>query len=113
MGTNVLSWNQALRMGHQPALYPFIATLVPTGEFEAVLDFKVWAKKTMGICCYFTQTETGRKFQLTVYRRKSDERYMLDGCEIDFSTCDVARIYRVRVDINGKGKITFKNASYQ
>ena len=67
----------------------------------------------MGISCYFTQTETGRKFQLTVYRRKSDEKYMLDGCEIDFSTCDVARIYRVRVDINGKGKITFKNASDQ
>jgi hypothetical protein len=113
MGTNVLSWNQALRMGHQPALYPFIATLAPTGEFEAVLNFKIWAKKTMGICCYFTQAETGRKFQLTVYRRKSDEKYMLDSSEIDFSTCDVARIYRVWVDINGKGKITFKNASYQ
>jgi hypothetical protein len=113
MGTNVLSWNQALRMGHQPALYPFIATLVPTGEFEAVLDFKIWAKKTMGICCYFTQTETGRKFQLTVYRRKSDEKYMLGGSEIDFTTCHTDCIYKVRVDINGKGKITFKDASYR
>lgn len=113
MGTNVLSWNQALGMGHHPALYPFIATLVPTGKFEAVLDFKVWAKKTMGICCYFTHAETEKKFQLTVYRRKSDEKYMLDGSEIDFSTCDVACIYRVWVDINGKGKITFMNVSCQ
>jgi hypothetical protein len=38
---------------------------------------------------------------------------MLDGSEIDFSTCDVARIYRVWVEINDNGKATFKNASYQ
>jgi hypothetical protein len=113
MEKNVLTWNQALRMGYQPGLYPFIATLVPTGKFEAVLDFKVWARKTMAVCCYFTQTETGIKFQLTVYRRKSDEKYMLDGSEIDFSTADIGCNYIVWVGINGMGKISFKSASYQ
>ncbi len=112
MERNVLTWNQALAAGFHPGLYPFIATLVPTGELEAVLDFKVWAKKTMGICCYFTQTATGRKFQLTVYRRKSDEEYMLDGSDIDFSTCEQSRIYKICVAINGKGKISFRNAAY-
>jgi 3,4-dihydroxy-2-butanone 4-phosphate synthase len=110
MERNVLTWNQALAAGFQPGLYPFIATLVPTGELEAVLDFKVWAKKTMGICCYFTHTETARKFQLTVYRRKSDERYMLDACEIDFTTCETGASYMVSVEINGKGNIAFGNA---
>lgn len=108
MGPNVLLWNQALRMGHQPALYPFIATLVPTGEFEAVLDFKIWAKKTMGICCYFTQQSSGRKFQLTVYRRKKDERCMLDGSEIDFTTCETGASYIISVEIN----VMFWNAWY-
>ena len=90
--------------------YPFIATLVPTGQFEAKLDFKIWARKTMGICCYFTQQRSGRKFKLTVYRRNNDERYMLDGCEIDFTTCETGILYMVSVEINGKGNIAFRNA---
>jgi hypothetical protein len=109
MENNVMSWNQALRAGHNPSEYPFIATLVPTGQFEAMLDFKIWAKKTMGICCYFTQQSSGRKFQLTVYRRKEDERYMLDGCEIDFATCETEMDYILSV-IDARGKISFANA---
>ena len=101
MENNVMSWLQGLRAGHNPSEYPFIATLVPTGQFEAKLDFKIWAKKTMGICCYFTQQSSGRKFQLTVYRRKSDERYMLDGCEIDFTTCETGISYMVSIEIHG------------
>jgi len=113
MEKNVLTWNQALSMGRHPGLYPFIATLVPIGKFEAVLDFKVWAKKAIGICCCFTQTQTGRKFQVTVYRRQRDKRYMLEGSEIDFSTADTGCNYRVWIDFNGKGKIAFKSADYQ
>jgi len=105
-----MSWNQGLRAGHNPSEYPFIATLVPTGQFEARLDFKIWAKKIMGICCYFTDQRSGRKFQLTVYRRKEDERYMLDGCEIDFATCEIDTCYNISVAINLKGRPAFVNA---
>lgn len=106
-----MSWNQGIRTGHNPSEYPFIATLVPTGQFVAKLDFKIWAKKTMGICCYFTDQRSGRKFQLTVYRRKSDERYMLDGSEIDFATCEIDTCYHILVAINNKGKAAFLYAS--
>ncbi len=63
MENNVLSWNIALEKGLEPRLYPYTAEHVPVGKYEAVLDFKIWAKKAMGICCYFTQRNTGIKFQ--------------------------------------------------
>jgi len=107
-----MSWNQGLRAGHNPSEYPFIATLVPTGQFVAKLDFKIWAKKTMGICCYFTDQRSGRKLQLTVNRRKSDETYMLDGCEIDFAICETGICYTVSVAINGKGNVMFRHTWY-
>jgi hypothetical protein len=110
---NVLSWHQALDKGFNPSSYPFETALVPLGEFSAQLDFKIWAKKTMGISCFFTRLESQTKFQLTVYRRRSDSQYMLEGCDsnIDFSTCPVNENYLVQVAVNGKGNISFKNAS--
>lgn len=50
MECNVLSWNVALEKGYEPRLYPYATEYVPLGEYEAVLDFKIWAKKAMAIC---------------------------------------------------------------
>ena len=110
---NVLSWHQALEKGYNPTSYPFETVLAVLGEFHATLDFKVWAKKTMGISCFFTRPEDQTKFQLTVYRRRSDNQYMLEGGDsiIDFSTCPVNENYLVEVAVNRKGNISFKNAS--
>lgn len=83
---------------------------IPVGEYDAKLDFKIWAKKIAGICCYFTQQDTGIKFQLTVYRRRLDALYQLDSCDVDFKTCPVSTLYRIKVGLNGKGNITFKDA---
>lgn len=47
MGSNVLSWNQALEQGYEPRLYPYLAN-IPLDEYDAKLDFKVWAKKISG-----------------------------------------------------------------
>jgi hypothetical protein len=58
-------------------------------------------QKDNGHLLLFHPNENGRKFQLTVYRRKNDEKYMLGGREIDFTTCLTECIYRVRVDIDG------------
>lgn len=111
MENNVLSWNVALEKGHEPRLYPYNAEHVPIGVYEAELDFKIWAKKAMAICCYFTQRDTGIKFQLTVYRRQIDERYMIDGSTIDFKVCPANAVYLITVNLNGKQKATLKNAS--
>ncbi len=111
MESNVLSWNQALDKGYEPKLYPYLSEQVPLGKYNAKLDFKIWAKKIAGICCYFTQQDTGIKFQLTVYRRKSDELYQLDECNIDFKVCPISAIYYVKVGLNGKGNISFKDAA--
>lgn len=109
MENNVLSWNVALDMGYEPRLYPYIGEAVPLGAFEAVLDFKIWAKKAMGICCYFTQKDTGTKFQLTVFRRQRDKSYMIDKSVIDFKMCDVNKGYLISVILNGKQKPALKN----
>ncbi|MDQ6812813.1 MAG: hypothetical protein M3040_03605 [Bacteroidota bacterium] len=111
MESNVLSWNVALEKGYEPRLYPYAIEYVPLGEYEAVLDFKVWAKKAMGICCYFTQKDTGKKFQLTVYRRQKDEQYMLDENGIDFKGCPVNTDYLITVNLNRKQKAAFKGAA--
>jgi hypothetical protein len=54
MECNVLSWNVALEKGYEPRIYPYATEDVPLGEYEAVLNFKIWAKKAMAISCYFT-----------------------------------------------------------
>lgn len=105
-----MSWGVALEKGYEPRLYPYTIEHVPLGEYEAVLDFKIWAKKTMGICCYFTQEESGIKFQLTVYRMPTDKLYMINGCDLDFTVCAANALYLITVGLNGKQNITFKNA---
>ncbi len=102
MENNVLSWNVALEKGLEPRLYPYTAEDVSVGKYEAVLDFKIWAKKAMGICCYFTQRNTGIKCQLTVYRRQKDKLYMTDESDIDFKVCSDKTPYLICVNLNGK-----------
>ena len=111
MESNVLSWGQALEKGYEPRLYPYQLQQIPLGEYNAKLDFKIWAKKIAGICCYFSQQETGIKFQLTVYRRRSDELYQLEGGDVDFKICPISSLYHIRVGLNSKGNITFKDAA--
>lgn len=111
MESNVLSWGQALEKGYEPKLYPYQLEQIPLNEYEAKLDFKIWAKKIAGICCYFTQHGTGIKFQLTVYRRRLDELYQLEGCDIDFKICPISILYYIKVGLNSKGNITFKDAA--
>lgn len=111
MESNVLSWNQALEKGYEPKLYPYQADRIPLGKYYAKLDFKIWAKKIAGICCYFTRQDTGIKFQLTVYRRKSDELYQLEGCDIDFKVCPISASYEIKVGLNNRENISFKEAA--
>ena len=109
MARNVLSWNVALRNGFQPRLYPYTFGAVPLGEYDAILDFKVWAKKIMAIGCYFTQASTDKKFQLTVYCSGTGI-YRIKDCPIDFTECPIGRLYRVRVVTDQKKKIIFQGA---
>ncbi|MEJ7737029.1 MAG: hypothetical protein WKF97_06345 [Chitinophagaceae bacterium] len=111
MESNVLSWSVAVLMGFEPRNYPYLNKCVPLGEYEAVLDFKIWAKKVMGISCYFTQKNTGVKFQLTVYRRRRDELYMMDESDIDFKFCAVNAVYVINIALSDKGKTILKKAS--
>src|SRR4051812_17243103 len=108
MDRNVLTWHIAVEEGLNPRDYPYNAEEIPVGEFEAVLDFKIWSKKVMGISCYFTQAETGKKFQLTVYRRAINETYTLKDCEIDFTQSPIGCHYYISVFINDKGRAVFK-----
>jgi hypothetical protein len=112
MENNVLSWGVALEKGYEPRLYPYTLEHIPIGEYEAILDFKIWAKKAVGISCYFTERDTGAKFQLTVFRRQGDKLYKLDKSDIDFKTCDTDSGYKITVVINSKGNVSFKNIKY-
>jgi len=112
MATNVLSWGVALDKGFEPSEYPYTIDKVPLGEYEAILDFKIWAKKVMGICCYFTQVVSGKKFQLTVYCKGRTGAYkIIEGCGIDFTSCPIGTAYKIKVGANEKKKIVFEKAA--
>jgi len=111
MESNVLSWNVALDRGYKPELYPYATESVPLGEYRAVLDFKIWAKKAMAVSCYFTQKDSNVRFQLAVYRRQIDKEYKLDNDNIDFKVSPIDAIYLISVALNNKQKAAFKNAA--
>ncbi len=112
MESNVLSWNTALERGYEPKLYPYTVDHIPIGEYMATLDFKIWAKKAMAVCCYFTQADSGRKFQLTVFRRQKDKLYALNESNLDFKFCNSNCLYNVSVSLKENGKVVFKNAAF-
>ena len=112
MKNNVLSWNIAIEKGLNPSLYPYTAEHIPVGEYDAILEFKIWAKKIMGVCCYFTQTRTGKRLQLTVYRQPQTKMYTLDNCsEINFAESPVGCPYHLIVFISERGRIVFEKAA--
>lgn len=108
--SNVITWSNALDSGYEPRDYPYAGEEVPMGQYEAQLDLKVWSKHTMGISCYFTAIGTGKKFRVTVFRRKSDEVYALEKESLDFKECPLEAIYRITVDSNKKGDAVLKSA---
>jgi hypothetical protein len=112
MERNVLSWKACLEKGYEPRLYPFNLDNIPAGIYNARLDFKIWAKKTMAVVCYFTLMDTGQKCCLSVFRTKGDEQYILPGGDIDFATCPIEIIYRISITYNAKGKPVIKEAEF-
>jgi len=109
---NVKFWKEAVVEGFDPGSYPYVAEKVPMGVVEAMLDGKIWAKRQMGIGCYFTRVSSGERFLLTVYRDKKDQRYRVKGCPIDFACCPVGAgyVYRLEVEVNGKGNAVLRGA---
>jgi hypothetical protein len=98
MENNVLAWRKASQMGLRPKDYPYEKKLVPTGMVVARLDFKIWAKKVMGINGYFSQ-EGGLRFQLTVFLNKRLRNYKLNNEAIDFAFCSVDCRYELKIGI--------------
>ena len=110
--SNVLTWKAALDGGCEPRLYPYTAADVPQGQYEATLDFKIWAVRALTLNCYFTEVATGKKFQLSVYRR-DDEVYGLPGGDIDFKESPVNAVYLITVSLNTKDKAVFRQAKLE
>ena len=109
MASNVLVWKDALAKGFKPGLYPYQD--VPSGEYDATLDFKIWAKKVMAINCYFTVILTGQKIQLTVFCQEAG-RYKLLNSMVDFKACPTEAVYLIKVQADQKKKIRFVSASF-
>lgn len=107
MKRNVMSWDDALALGHEPRLYSYQPADIPAGDLVATIDFKIWAKWASAVSCYFTATGSERKFQLTVFKDFKTEKYCLKDTDIDFTVCPVKEVYTIRVNQNGKGRMVF------
>ncbi|MEP6749413.1 MAG: hypothetical protein ABJB86_16880 [Bacteroidota bacterium] len=112
MERNVMSWNIALDKGFEPRLYPYGPVNIPEGYYDARIDFKIWAKKTMAVVCYFSIEAINEKCCLSVFRMQATKAYKIRGCDIDFTTCPTGRIYKIRIGYNGKNKPVLQEAAF-
>ena len=110
MERNVTSWGVAINAGHEPRLYPFNPEGIPAGEYTALLDFKIWAKKAMAVVCYFRLQDIQKKCSLSVFRLYENKEYMLKGGDIDFTTSPINILYKIVIDYKVKGKPVLKGA---
>ena len=104
--SNVFAWDQALENGCEPRMYPYTDT--PLGIINAVLDFKIWAKESVAVTCYFTEVDHGTKFQVSVFRQ-SDKSYRLKNGEIDFTECPTGKEYQLTIERNSKNNPSLKD----
>ena len=101
---NVMTWRQAVDNGYTERVAEYSYENIPVGSFRASLDFKIWAKKVMGINCFFTIKETGQKILLTAFC-KEEGVYRIG--RVDVTTCVVNRDYKISITLNQKEKVVF------
>lgn len=95
-----LTYDQAVEMGLEPRDYAYDPVI---GEFEAVLDFKVWGK-SVNLQCFFTVPETGERFRVSAFREDGKHYTPKDG-EIDFSEEELeGGLYLLTIGKNKKGR---------
>ena len=70
----------------------------------------MWAKRAYTIHCYFTQTGTEKKFQLSVFKNIKADVYGIETGDIDFHNCPDQVNYRITVYVNDKGWPVLKEA---
>ena len=110
MESKVMGWGDITGTGIDLSGYAWQTDKVPVGQYEAVLDYKVWSNKITGINCYFRIVETGELIKLTLFRLK-DGNYKLEDGDLDFKDCPTGVNYRIKTALNGKGNICFKECS--
>ena len=94
-----LTYEQAVEQGLEPRSYAYEPVI---GEFEAVLDFKVWGK-SVNLQCFFTVPATGERFRVSAFRDEAKRYTPRDGV-IDFSEPGIeGSLYRLQVGHNAKG----------
>ncbi|HEY9259494.1 hypothetical protein [Chitinophaga sp.] len=111
MNENVNTFLQALDAGYEPREYLYEAHYLPIGDVCALLDFKIWTKNAAGITCFLSENDTGKKFRLTVFRRKDNHEYKLDDGIVDFRNCPVGTLYHLVTEKNGSGNIMLRRAT--
>jgi len=110
MESNVIGWKQIISSDVDLWGYVWQTENIPVGEYEAVMDFKVWAKNVTGIHCYFRIVESDKLIKLTLFRLK-DSSYRLDNGKVDFRNCPIGAIYWIKTALNGKGNICLQECS--
>lgn len=101
-----LTYDQAVELGLEPRDYAYEPVI---GEFEAVLDFKVWGK-SVNLQCFFTVPTTGERFRVSAFRDDGKHYTPKDG-RLDFSDEGlVGGLYRLKIEKNKRGKAAWLEA---
>lgn len=108
MSGKVYTWNEALRVGHDPRQYGYLPGIIPPAPCIARLDFKWWAQKVIGINGCFTLEDGGKKIQVTVYP-STRHGYRIGKELIDLHSCPEAVLYLISVEADKKGRWVLRN----
>ena len=107
--TTVLHFNTAIIGGYEPGNYSWDKQVIPTGKYDARLDFMIWSKKQMAINCYFTTEDNNSKIILSAYRSKDkEEKYLAGNTEMRHIPFNV--MMNLEVQLNSMGNPSLKNA---
>ncbi len=84
----------------------------PEGDWTGRLLAKCWGK-SMNLICFFEDEVANKKYKLTAYRSRDDERrYCPKDAGIDFSEKGIeGQEYFIETELNSKGNLTWIHAS--
>jgi hypothetical protein len=111
METSVWSYRQALKRGFCPWSYLYDADRIPVGDFEALLEGKIWGGMVIGIGCYFLLEDRGIRFVLTVYYDRGKQGYYPADSKESIQGMPIGARYRVRIGLNNKGQPCLRGLS--
>jgi hypothetical protein len=100
---NVLGFYEAIKAGYEPNDYSYQADEIPSGQYNVLLDFMIWARSLDAIELYCRVEQTGQKFRISYFKDK-EQKFDLDYNKV--AVISFGSLLSIQVEPNGMDKPT-------